>query len=76
MFSEQWEAHDDSAGAVAERDLAMREAEAELDAFVTDAAGAAALRRAGRSGRSASPSSSIRCAGSLRASARRTTAAD
>jgi hypothetical protein len=75
MFSEQWEAHDDSAGAVAERDLAMREAEAELDAFVTDAAGAAALRRAGRSGRSASPSS-IRCAGSLRASARRTTAAD
>jgi len=48
QFSERWEAQEDSAGAVAEWELAMREAEAELDAFVTDAAGAAALRRAGR----------------------------
>ena len=42
QFSERWEAQEDSAGAVAEWELAMREAEAELDAFVTDAAGAAA----------------------------------
>ena len=48
QFSERWEAQEDSAGAVAEWELAMREAEAELDAFVTDAAGAAALRRADR----------------------------
>jgi site-specific DNA recombinase len=48
LFSEQWEAQEDSVGAVAESELAMRDAEAELDAFVTDTDGAAALRKAGR----------------------------
>ena len=48
MFSERWEGQEDSAGAVAEGELVMQEAEAELDAFVTDVEGAAALRRAGR----------------------------
>ena len=48
MSSERWEGQEDSAGAVAEGELVMQEAEAELDAFVTDVEGAAALRRAGR----------------------------
>jgi DNA invertase Pin-like site-specific DNA recombinase len=43
-----WEAQDDADGELAEAELELNEAETEMDNFVADAAGAAALRRVGR----------------------------